>query len=66
MWFAYLQRKGLITPRGYLVEDAAVADADPIEQPAPQDEKQNEKKALSPRASLRSQASFPATIPTAE
>jgi hypothetical protein len=25
MWFAYLQRKGLITPDGYLVEQASSA-----------------------------------------
>jgi hypothetical protein len=40
MWFAYLQRKGLITPEGYLVEDppslyvAAEPSADQDNKPA--------------------------------
>jgi hypothetical protein len=35
MWFAYLQRKGLITPDGYLVEPPPSL-ADPVETvPAP-------------------------------
>ena len=35
MWVAYLQRKGLITPDGYLVEQpASVFAAEPLE-PAP-------------------------------
>lgn len=44
LWFAYLQRRGLITPEGYLVEQPSFL-ADPIEsEPAPaeapaQDEK---------------------------
>ena len=44
MWFAYLRRKGLITPDGFLVEEPPSL-MDPIEQPAAEDEKQNEKKA---------------------
>jgi len=32
MWFAYLQRKGLITPDGYLVEQPpSLFAADPVE-----------------------------------
>jgi hypothetical protein len=35
LWFAYLQRRGLITPEGYLVEQPPFL-ADPIEStPAP-------------------------------
>jgi hypothetical protein len=38
MWFAYLQRKGLITPDGYLVEQPpSLFAAEPIE-PAPASE----------------------------
>jgi hypothetical protein len=41
MWFAYLKRKGLITPDGYLVEPPpSVFMAEPSE-PAPQDEKKD-------------------------
>jgi hypothetical protein len=41
MWFAYLQRKGLITPDGYLVEQPpSVFAAEPVESvPAPQEAK---------------------------
>lgn len=42
LWFAYLQRRGLITPEGYLVEQPPFL-ADPIEsepaQAPPQDDK---------------------------
>jgi hypothetical protein len=42
MWFAYLQRKGLITPDGYLVEqppsllDPVQSDAAPTSEQEPQ------------------------------
>ena len=39
MWFAYLRRKGLITPEGYLVEEP-LSLAGPIDQPAVQDKKE--------------------------
>jgi hypothetical protein len=38
MWYAYLQRKGLITPDGYLVEEPPFL-AGPIEQTPAQEEK---------------------------
>jgi len=38
MWFAYLQRRGLITPGGYLVEQPPSL-IDPIEPTVTQDEK---------------------------
>jgi len=41
MWFAYLQRKGLITPDGYLVEEPPFL-AGPIEPSAAQEEKKEE------------------------
>jgi hypothetical protein len=41
MWFAYLRRKGLITPDGYLVEEPPFL-AGPVEQPPAQDEKKEE------------------------
>jgi hypothetical protein len=45
MWFAYLQRKGLITPDGYLVEPPpSVFAAEPAE-PAPAQEENKEKNA---------------------
>jgi len=42
MWFAYLQRKGLITPDGYLVEQPpSLFAADPVEPSAfPEEMKQ--------------------------
>ena len=46
MWFAYLQRKGLITPDGYLVEQPPSL-LDPVEtapaQPSEQKPEQNAK-----------------------
>jgi hypothetical protein len=41
MWFAYLQRKGLITPDGFLVEQPPSL-IDPIEPAVTQDEKKPE------------------------
>jgi hypothetical protein len=41
MWFAYLRRKGLITPDGYLVEEPPFL-ADPVEQTPAPDEKKDE------------------------
>ena len=41
MWFAYLRRKGLITPEGYLVEEPPSL-AGPVDQPAAEDEKKAE------------------------
>jgi hypothetical protein len=38
MWFAYLRRKGLITPDGYLVEEPSFL-AGPVQQPQVHDEK---------------------------
>ena len=62
MWFAYLRRKGLITPEGYLVEDPPSL-MGPIEQPATEDEKQNEKKA-EPASKPAEQSNFSADDPT--
>ena len=39
MWFAYLQRKGLITPEGFLVEEPPAALASPAEPLPRQEEK---------------------------
>jgi hypothetical protein len=41
LWFAYLQRRGLITPEGFLVEQPPLL-ADPIESPLAQEEKKAE------------------------
>jgi hypothetical protein len=41
LWFAYLQRRGLITPDGYLVEQPPSL-IDPIEPAATQDEKKTQ------------------------
>ncbi len=41
MWFAYLRRKGLITPDGFLVEEPPSL-ADAVDQPPVQDEKKAE------------------------
>ncbi len=41
MWFAYLQRKGLITPDGYLAEEPPFL-AGPIEPSPAQQEKKEE------------------------
>jgi len=43
LWFAYLQRRGLITPEGYLVEPPPFL-ADPIESEPAQAQPQDEKK----------------------
>jgi hypothetical protein len=40
LWFAYLQKRGLITPDGRLVEDPPLFSADPIESPTPEEEKE--------------------------
>jgi hypothetical protein len=48
MWFAYLQRKGLITPDGYLVEPPASL-LDPVQsEAAPAVEQQPEQSAKQP------------------
>jgi hypothetical protein len=45
MWFAYLQRKGLITPDGYLIEQPPTL-VDPVETaPAPASEHNAEQNA---------------------
>ena len=41
MWFAYLRRKGLITPEGFLVEEPPFL-AGPVDQPAAEDDKREE------------------------
>jgi len=40
MWFAYLQRRGLITPDGRFVEEPPVFLADPVESSAPEAKKE--------------------------
>jgi len=40
MWFAYLQRKGLITPDGYLVEEPPLLFAAEPAEPAPESKKE--------------------------
>jgi hypothetical protein len=40
MWFAYLQRRGLITPDGQFVEQPPLFLADPIESSAPEEKKE--------------------------
>ena len=47
MWFAYLQRKGLITPDGYLVEEPPFL-AGPIELSPALEEKKKEENARDP------------------
>ena len=48
MWFAYLQRKGLITPDGYLIEQPPTL-VDPVETaPAPASEQKAEQNAKEP------------------
>jgi hypothetical protein len=48
MWFAYLQRKGLITPDGYLIEQPPSL-VDPVETaPAPASEQKAEQNAKEP------------------
>ena len=60
MWFAYLQRKGLITPDGYLVEQPPSL-ADPVETvPAPASAGKSPSRTPSEPADKT--AAFPATI----
>jgi hypothetical protein len=50
MWFAYLRRKGLITPDGYLVEPPPSL-LDPVERaPAPASAEKPEQNASEPAA----------------
>jgi len=48
MWFAYLQRKGLITPDGYLVEEPPLLFAAEPAEPAPEQEQKKEAAANEP------------------
>ena len=48
LWFAYLQKRGLISPEGYLVEQPPFL-ADPIEStPAPAEEEKKQDSAAAP------------------
>jgi hypothetical protein len=47
MWFAYLQRKGLITPDGYLVEEPPFLTG-PAESTAVEEEKKKKENASDP------------------
>ncbi len=40
MWFAYLRRRGLITPDGQFVEEPPLFLTDPIELSAPEEKKE--------------------------
>ena len=58
MWFAYLRRKGLITPEGYLVEEPPPL-AGPVDQPAAEDEKKED-----PSSKPAEQSKFSSDDPT--
>ena len=58
MWFAYLRRKGLITPDGLLVEEPPSL-AGPVDQPAAEDEKKED-----PSSKPAEQSKFSSDDPT--
>ena len=58
MWFAYLRRKGLITPEGYLVEEPPSL-AGLVDQPAAEDEKKED-----PSSKPAEQSKFSSDDPT--